>query len=80
MRLDDNNYLGLDRRSQLAASVAMLQLKGAGYAAIVVFGIWIGIAVLAWIGTLLPPDSRQTPDPVIRDRVELTLPAETLRV
>ena len=67
--VDDNDILELGRKGQLSANIAFLMLKGAGYAAIVVVGIWLFIAVLAWIGTLLPPESRDTPDAVVRDRL-----------
>ena len=62
---DNHNYLGMDRdpKLKLKADVLMLQLKGAGYAAIfclvAVFAIWF----LYGVGLLLPEESRDTPDP-----------------
>lgn len=62
---DNHDYLGMERDPslQLKASVLMLQLKGAGYAAIfcliAVFAIW----ALYGIGLLLPEESKERPDP-----------------
>mgnify|MGYP000041194604 CR=1 FL=1 len=68
--MDDNDMLRLGRRGQLTANVTFLMLKGAGYAAIVVLVIWLGIAFLGWFGaTFLPEDSRFTPDPINRSDV-----------
>ena len=41
----------------------MLQLKGAKYAAAFCLIVVLTILALAWIGKLLPEDSRFTPDP-----------------
>jgi hypothetical protein len=76
--VDDNDILRIGRKGQLAATTGYLMLKGAGYAAIVVVSIWFFIAALAAIGELLPPESRDTPDPVVRDRLGLVLTAEEL--
>ena len=62
---DNQDYLGMehDPRLKLKANVLMLQLKGAGYAAIfcliAVFAIWF----LYGVGLLLPEESRDRPDP-----------------
>ena len=62
---DNHDYLGMERdpNLQLKASVLMLQLKGAGYAAvfclIAVFAIW----ALYGLGLLLPEESREADDP-----------------
>ena len=62
---DNHDYLGMERdpKLKLKADVLMLQLKGAGYAAIfclvAVFAIWF----LYGVGLLLPEESRDTPDP-----------------
>lgn len=68
--IDNNDMLRLGRRGQLSSNVAFLMLKGAGYAAIVVLLIWLGIAFLGWFGrTVLPEDSRDNPDPINRSGV-----------
>ena len=68
--IDDNDMLRLGRRGQLTANVTYLMLKGAGYAAVVVLILWVGIAFLGWFGeTVLPEDSRGTPDPINRSEV-----------
>jgi hypothetical protein len=62
---DNQDYLGMarDPKLKLKADVLMLQLKGAGYAAIfclvAVFAIWF----LYGVGLLLPEESRETEDP-----------------
>ena len=60
---DDNSMLDMNRRSRLTADITFLMLKGAGYAAIVFFGLWILIAVLAAVGGLLPDAAREASDP-----------------
>jgi hypothetical protein len=71
---DNNDMLQLGRRGQLTANVTFLMLKGAGYAALLVFGLWLFVAVFAAIGRLLPEESRDTPDPIIRS--DISAPAE----
>ena len=62
--MSDNHFdLGVSRKGRLYADILLLMLKGAGYAAIVFFGIWIGIVVLAWLGSFLPPESKEALDP-----------------
>ncbi len=61
--MTDHNLLELSGRTKLRANITWLMLKGAGYAALFVAVIWIGIAVLAAVGTLLPSESRDQPDP-----------------
>jgi Intrinsic membrane protein PufX. len=79
--VDENDPLRMGARGQMTANITWLMLKGAGYAAIVVFSIWLFIAVFAFIGRLLPPESRDTPDPVNRDRLGLVVEMpETLKV
>ena len=63
---DNNDILGLDRKSHVAADITYLMLKGAGYAAIFVLALWFIIAVIAGIGRALPEQSRETPDPINR--------------
>ncbi|SEM62964.1 Intrinsic membrane protein PufX [Loktanella fryxellensis] len=60
---DKINILGATEKARLTGDVTILMLKGAGYAAIVVLGIWLTIAVIAAIGRALPEESKQAPDP-----------------
>ncbi|MGR3485410.1 MAG: RC-LH1 core complex protein PufX [Paracoccaceae bacterium] len=71
--MSDHDYMGGDRRGRLAADVTMLMLKGAGWAAIVVFGLWIGIWLLSLVGGLLPDERLDTPDPNVRLIIEAPL-------
>ena len=75
---DDNDILRLGRRGQLTASITYLMLKGAGFAAIVVLVLWLGIAFLGWFGrTVLPEDSRFNPDPI--NRSDLVIEPQTVQ-
>lgn len=60
---DNNSPLGLSDKGRLSADITYLMLKGAGYAALLVLTIWFGIAVIAFIGGLLPDEARQADDP-----------------
>jgi len=72
--------LSNSNKTRLFADVTFLMLKGAGYAAIVFFGLWIGIAVLAALGNLLPPESKQAPDPINRSHYSAPADAADLRL
>ena len=61
---DNHDYLKTsDTTFHLRAYVLALMLKGAGYAAVfcIVVGVFLGATI--WIGTLLPPESKEAPDP-----------------
>ncbi len=60
---DDHNYLGTTDKSRLSADIGMLMFKGAGYAALGVLAIVLAIWLLVGIGSLLPPESKEAPDP-----------------
>lgn len=60
---DEDSVLGMSKKSRLSADITYLMLKGAGYAALLVFGLWIIIAITAAIGKALPDQSRETQDP-----------------
>jgi len=61
---DNSLFTGMTSRQRLVAEITWLQLKGAGLAAAVFFGLWIGIGVLHWVGTtLLPAESQLADDP-----------------
>jgi len=68
---NDENTLNLSRKGRLSADVTYLMLKGAGYAALLVIGIWLTIEVIAGIGRLLPAESRETPDPMPMSQIML---------
>ncbi len=44
-------------------SITGQMLTGAGIAGGIVFGSWAFIAGLAWLGTFLPPESKEAVDP-----------------
>jgi len=52
-----------DPTSALKGQVLLLQLKGAGYAAAFCLVLLLFILALAWVGRMLPEDSRFTDDP-----------------
>ena len=61
---DNHDYLKTsDTTFRLRADVLALMLKGAGYAAVFCIVIGVFLAVTIWIGTLLPPESKEAPDP-----------------
>jgi hypothetical protein len=59
----DEHDFSISRRAQLTTWIASQMLLGAGWAAAVVTGFGIFIAVLWYLGTWLPEESRATPDP-----------------
>jgi hypothetical protein len=61
--MSDDNYFSLSRKAQLNAWIAGQMLRGAGWAAAVVVGFGLVLAVMAYLGTWLPAESRETPDP-----------------
>ena len=61
--MSDENYFSLSRRGQLTAWIGGQMLRGAGWAAAVVVGFGLVLAVMAYVGTWLPSESRDTPDP-----------------
>jgi hypothetical protein len=61
--MSDDNYFSLSRENQLKAWIAGHMLRGAGWAALVVVGFGLVMTVIWFLGTLLPAESRETPDP-----------------
>ena len=57
------DYFEVSRKSQLTSWVANQMLRGAGYAAALVVGFGLLLTVIWFIGTFLPAESRETPDP-----------------
>ncbi len=53
----------ISRRAQLTTWIAGQMLRGAGYAAVLVVGFGLVLTVIWVIGTFLPAESRETPDP-----------------
>jgi len=61
---DNTLFTGMSTRQRLVAEITWLQLKGAGLAAAVFFGLWLTVGVFQWIGvTLLPAESQLADDP-----------------
>ena len=62
---DNHDYLGVDGdpKLRLGGAVLMLQLRGAGYAALICLVVVLGIWLLAVLGRTLPDESRETEDP-----------------
>lgn len=62
---DDHNYLGTqhDPQLRLKADVLMLQLRGAGYAAVFCIVSALAIWAIYGVGMLLPEESKTAPDP-----------------
>jgi hypothetical protein len=58
-----DDYFQVSRKQQLNSWVASQMLKGAGYAAAVVVGFGVFLTVIWFIGTLLPDESKGSPDP-----------------
>ncbi len=67
---NNDSMVGMSPRTRLKAEVTYLMLKGAGYAALLVLGIWLVIAVIAGIGRALPEGSRTAPDPAPQAFIE----------
>ena len=61
----NHDYLGVNEDPNIAlkGQVLILQLKGAGYAAVFCLALVLGVLALAWLGKLLPEESRETEDP-----------------
>ena len=75
--MSDNNMFPISRRAQLTTWIAGEMLRGAGYAAMLVVGFGLLLTVIWFLGTLLPAESRDTPDPrtwsslvLVEDRAE----------
>ena len=70
----DNDYFSLSRKAQLNSWIAGQMLRGAGWAALLVVGFGLVFAVIYVVGTFLPAESRETPDP--NTWSSLVLPAD----
>ncbi|SFJ85189.1 RC-LH1 core complex protein PufX [Jannaschia pohangensis] len=61
----NHDYLGMANvpNLRLKAEVLILMLKGAGYAAVFSLGVVFFVLIFYWLGLLLPPESKEAPDP-----------------
>ncbi len=78
--MDNGNILDMSEKSRLTADLTLLMLKGAGYAAVFLLVVWFVIAAIAFIGRILPEESRQTPDPINRSSLVIEVDAQTAMV
>ena len=74
--MSDHDYLRTadDPTFRLRADVLSLMLKGAGYAAAFCIAVGVILGATIWVGGLLPPESKEAPDPT---PLSYVLPAET---
>ena len=77
---DDNSMLGMSRKGRLTADITYLMLKGAGYAALLVLGLWLVIAIISAVGQSLPERSRDTQDPTPMSFLSVPMDQETTQV
>ena len=77
---DNHEYLGAtdDPTNALKGQVLMLQLKGAGYAAIFCLVLVLGILAIAWVGRQLPDASREADDPTPFSYMMTVKPAQVV--
>lgn len=75
--MKNDNILEMSEKSRLTADITLLMLKGAGYAAVFVLAVWFVIAAMAFIGRLLPDESRDTPDPINRSSLMIEIVVES---
>lgn len=61
--MTDGHDFSISRRAQLTAWIGGQMLRGAGWAALPVVGFGVIFAVIYTVGTFLPAESRDTPDP-----------------
>jgi hypothetical protein len=73
--MSDDKMFSISRQAQLTTWITGEMLRGAGYAAALVVGFGLVLTVIWFIGTLLPAESRETPDP--RTWSSLVLPEVT---
>jgi len=60
---EQRRIFGERKEQSLYQEGAALMAKGAGYGAAVFFGVMFFIFILIAIGALLPPESKEAPDP-----------------
>lgn len=72
--MSEDNYFSISRKAQLTSWITGQMLRGAGWAALVVVGFGLTLTVIWLVGTFLPAESRETPDP--NTWSSLVLPAD----
>ncbi len=75
--MTDDHSFSISRRAQVSTWIASQMMRGAGWAALVVVGFGLVLTVIWFIGTFLPAESRETPDP--RTWSSLVLPEDAVR-
>ncbi|MDB4110951.1 RC-LH1 core complex protein PufX [Yoonia sp.] len=78
--MKNDNILELSEKNRLSADITLLMLKGAGYAAVFVLALWFIIAAMAFIGRILPEESRDTPDPINRSSMMIEVVEQAVHV
>jgi len=73
--MSDDNLLELSSRTRLFYEIMGLMMKGAGYAAVVVVGVWFFIYAIFLVGKLLPEESKEAADPTPLSFNEYVVPA-----
>jgi hypothetical protein len=68
--MTEDHSFSISRRAQLSTWIAGQMLRGAGRAALVVVGFGLVLTVIWFVGTRLPAESRDTPDPNTWDTVD----------
>lgn len=67
-----DDYFGTpSRRAHLSTWIGTEMLRGAGYGAAVVVGFGLILTVIWFVGTFLPEESKQSPDPNTWSSLEL---------
>ncbi len=61
--MSDEHTFSISRRAQLSTWITGQMLRGAGFAAALVIGFGLVLTLIWFVGTLLPEESRQMPDP-----------------
>jgi hypothetical protein len=65
-----DNYFDEGRAAMLRSWVLGQMLRGAGFAAILVFGIGLLLYAIYLVGLLLPEESKQAPAPMPQSHLE----------
>ncbi len=71
--MSDKEYFHEARTASIRGWVLGQMMRGAGWAGLILVSILLLIYVVYQIGLLLPDESRQTPDPMVRGQLEQPL-------
>lgn len=74
--MSDKSYFEESRGAMLRSWVLSQMLRGAGFAALLVFGIGMLIYSVYLVGLLLPPESKEAPAPMPQSHLEQPLVAK----